>query len=461
MKAYLALATAMVLTVWMPSGVAEEACDLDCLICEAVMDPAQYQEGAMKAMKYVVPGRDNWLFRSEFDLANQFGMPEEMHARFATLIETFRAQGTTVVIVLQPTRGLMHRDKVRKQWQQGFDFELAYQSYQAYRKQLQDLGAVVPDLSPLIDNPPENYFFRRDHHWTPAGARVTAELVANRIRSLSVYEELTLKRYITEPSLLIPKDGTMNTALRRLCGNNFSFQYVQGFQTVPEASGEDALFGDDPIPEVVLVGTSNSAARDDERKNFNFDGALKELLELDLLNYALAGAGQDGALIQYLNSEDFDPQVPPRLLIWELPVSFQLESELTYRQLIPAVKGGCATAEAKPLQVNHQLPALKKGERVEILSNTGKDRQFISGAQNFLELNFSKPHVKDFYVIAYYDNGQRDKVWFRREAIVDGYRYLLALSDHDEFKNSNLLSVFLEPSEDLTSEVGLEVSVCG
>ena len=455
-----ALLALMTTAAWPIAVFAEDTCKLDCLICAAVKDPAQYQEGAMKVMKYIVPGRENWLFRSEFDLANEFGMPLEMEPRFAALMKALKDRGTDVVIVLQPTRGLMHRDQVRTEWAEGFDFAKAYASYRQYAAQLRRLGAIVPDLTPLIESPSANYFFRRDHHWTPVGARLTAEIVADAIRSLPVYADLPTKAYRTEPSVIVPKDGTMNTALRRVCGNNFSFQYVQGYQTIPESLGEDALFGDDPVPEVVLVGTSNSAARDDERKNFNFDGALKDLLDVDLLNYALPGAGQDGALIQYLNSTDFDPQHPPRLLVWELPVSFQLETELTYRQLIPAVEGGCRTDEDLVLQREQHLPALKKGERIEILANTGQQRQQITGTSHFLELNFSNPNVKDFYLISYYDNGLRDKVWFRREAIVEGYRYLLALSEAPQLAKANLLSVFLETSEDLKDPLDLKVKLC-
>jgi alginate biosynthesis protein AlgX len=451
----------MVCLVYATTIRAETRCELDCLICDQVKDPESYVEGAMKSMKYVVPGFANWLFRSEVDLSNEFGIPEDMEDNFADLIAAFNQQGIQVAVAVQPTRGLMHRDKIRPDWSGGFQYDEAYANLSAFLMQLRRSGAIVPDILPLVASPPaEDYFFRRDHHWTPSGARVTAEIVAAAIKQAPVYETLTLKDYIIETSVIIPKDGTMNTALRRLCSNNYSFQYVQGFQSIPADTGSDALFGDSAEPEVVLVGTSNSAARDDEVKNYNFDGFLKAFLKADLLNYALPGSGQDGSLIQYLQSEDYDPNNPPKLIIWELPASYRMETELSYRQLIPAIKGGCRDGSETLLSSSLPDTQLVQGERLEVLQNAGANRKQVKEKNAFLSFNFSDSRLKDFYVIVYYDNGQRDKVWFRREAVVDGYQYYLSLSDKPELQNANLLSVFIEPSEPVEFPLSIEAKLC-
>src|SRR5690606_3539419 len=308
MKRHLLCASLLALLLPGPARAGEQPeCGLECLICPELSSPAQYAEGVMKSLEVLAPGKDNWLFRSNVDLANDFGIPSPMFAEFARLMDTFAAQGSQVAIFLQPTRGMMHRDKIRAEYSYGFDFPRARASLEQFQAQLRHGGALVPDILPLVDNPPEDeYFFRRDHHWTPAGARATARLVADFLRRQPLHAELAPKSYRTEPGIVMPKDGTMNRGLRHHCGNNYGIQYVPAYQTVPDSDDIGALLDDDSEPEVVLVGTSNSAARDDEAKSYNFDGYLKEYLGVDILNYALPGAGQDGALLQYLQSADYD-----------------------------------------------------------------------------------------------------------------------------------------------------------
>ena len=446
----------------LPGQAAEPAtpgCEnLRCMVCPALAEPQHYAEGRMKLMRQIVPGKERWLFRSMVDLTNDFGIPAPMRPEFARLMATFHRQGIQVAMAIQPTRGLMHRDKLQNDHLHGFDHDRASRNLDAYLGQLRQGGAVVAPMMQLVRQPPKGeYFFRRDHHWTPTGAEATARLMAEEIRRQPFYAGLTKKQYRTEPSVMVPKDGTLNLALSYICGNNYGYQYVRGYQTVPVANDSDALFDDAPEPEVVLVGDSNAAAREDESKQFNFDGYLKQYLEVDILNYALPGVGEDGSLLEYLLSADYKPAAPPKLIIWELPANYRLDSTLMYRQLVPAIQGGCKASQAV-LATKLQRPALKVGERIELLSNAGSARQALSNG--FLDIRLSDKNVKDFYLIVYYDNGARDKVWFRREAAVSGGQYYLELSKAPEFAGANLLSVFLEPTKAGTVATDVETRLC-
>lgn len=433
---------------------------LDCLICPALKDPQNYAEGRMKLLREIVPGKDRWLFRSEVDLTNDFGIPANMRSEYARLMAAFKRQGIHVVMAIQPTRGLMHRDKLRPGQEMGFDYARANRNLSAYLQQMRAGGAVVPDVMQLVNKPPAGeYFFRRDHHWTPAGAQATAQVVADEIRRQPFYAGLTKTQYRTEPGVVVPKDGTMNLGLTYLCGNNFGMQYVRGYQTVPVADGADALFDDTPDSQVILVGDSNAAAREDESKQFNFDGYLKQYLDVDILNFALPGAGQDGSLLEYLLSDSYKPAEPPKVVIWELPANYQLDSPQMYRQLVPAIKGGCSTSQTL-LSNRLDRPALKVSDRIELLSNAGENRSNLKGSAGFLDIKISDKNIKDFYVIVYYDNGQRDKVWFRREAAVTGGQYYLELSKAQEFQGANLLSVFMEPTKPSSGATQVETKLC-
>lgn len=431
---------------------------LQCMACPALAEPQHYAEGRMKLMRQIVPGKDRWLFRSMVDLTNDFGIPAPMRPEFARLMAAFHKQGIQVAMAIQPTRGLMHRDKLYSDQLHGFDYARASRNLDTYLGQLRQGGAVVAPMMQLVRQPPEGeYFFRRDHHWTPAGAQATARLLAEEVRRQPFYAGLTKKQYRTEPGVMVPKDGTLNLALSYICGNNYGFQYVRGYQTIPVADSSDALFTEAPEPEVILVGDSNAAAREDESKQFNFDGYLKQYLGVDILNYALPGVGEDGSLLQYLLSGDYKPEAPPKLIVWELPANYRLDSPLMYRQLIPAVQGGCKAAK-EVLGTRLERPALKVGERIELLSNAGGARQSLSSG--FLDIRLSDKNVRDFYIIVYYDNGARDKVWFRREAAVSGGQYYLELSKAPEFAGANLLSVFLEPTKAGATATDVETRLC-
>ncbi len=433
---------------------------LDCLICPEANDPRQYEGRSMKFMRFLTPGSETWLFRSSVDLVNEFGIPTPMQGEFARLMRAFAAHGTQVLVAVQPTRGLIHHDKVRPEHAHGFDFARASASFRGLQAQLAAGGAIVPDMMQLVERPPAGeYFFRRDSHWTPAGAEATARVVADAVRQLPLYAELPKTRYRTEPGVIIPKNGTLDISLDQLCGTSYGYQYVQNYRTVPAAEDASALFGEAPEPKVVLVGTSNSAARDDETRQYNFDGYLKQFLETDILNFAIAGAGQDGSLLEYLLSDEYSPDDPPRLIIWELPASYTLSEPYLFRQLIPAANGGCARGRTLLEQV-HPASQPQPGERLEVLSNAGDTRQALQGLDGFLQLDVSDATLKDFYVITYYDNGARDKVLLRRQAAVKGGRYYLELSRDPALRQANLLSVFIEPTLPQAQPTRVEARLC-
>ena len=64
----------------------------------------------------------------------------------------------------------------------------------------------------------------------------------------------------------------------------------------------------------MLIGTSFS----DSPIN-NFAGFLTEFTGLDIVNYAITGGNQFGAITSYMTSDEFKAQ-RPRFLIWENPI---------------------------------------------------------------------------------------------------------------------------------------------
>ncbi|EKF74407.1 alginate biosynthesis protein AlgX [Alcanivorax hongdengensis A-11-3] len=428
--------------------------------CPALEDPQTYAQGTMAAMRQIVAGKRYWYFRTEVDLQSDFPFSDMSRQAFAELVQRLGARGIRLVMMLQPTRGLMQAEALIQPWRGQYPLYRARAAYLQKAQDMRSLGALVTDMAPVLKSPHEqDYFFRRDHHWTPYGARISAIQVAQVMRSDPGLDGIAARNFDTRPDILLRKMGTMNVAVNRLCGNSYGYQWVRGYATVPvdNADDADALFGDVAVPRIALVGTSNSDNRDDRYKNYNFQGFLQQYLHRDVVNYAMTGGGATGSLQDLLYSDAYrDGQF--RYVIWELPVNYALEDPVEWRQILPAAGQGCRGRE---LLASGQamLPVGGPDQRREVLANAGANRQATGerGALT-LDMTFSSAALKDFYVLAYYDDGLREKVRVRRPARLDTGRFMLRLDPPQA--SSNLISVLLEPEQALTEPVQVESRLC-
>ncbi len=428
--------------------------------CEALADPATYAEGTMKSMSQLIAGEPYWFFRSDVDLQQSFPLDAASQQAFAELVDRLAQRGVKLVVMLQPTRGLMHADALVSPWKEQYSLAAARQSFLEKAQTLRALGAVVADMEPVLTADHEQeYFFRRDHHWTPYGADVSARQVAEAMQAEPGINDLPEVAFETRPDILLRKMGTMNVAVGIVCGNTYSFQWVRSSLTVPkdDTASADALFGDVAAPAIALVGTSNSDNREDRYKNYNFQGFLQQYLSRDVVNFAMTGGGATGSLEDLLLSDAYQSG-QFRYLIWELPVSYALEEQEVWRQLLPEASGGCAD-QSLLASAKVTVPISKVDERVEVLANAGQYRRLTAGRQHLLlDMNFSDSNFKEFYVLAYYDDGQREKVRIRRPARLDNGRFMLRLDPPG--RQSNLLSVLLEFEQPVPAAMEVETSLC-
>ncbi|MDX1456349.1 MAG: alginate biosynthesis protein AlgX [Marinobacter sp.] len=425
-----------------------------CSLCPIAADASAYDTGYLKNFTMLVEGRDGWLFRSEAELPEQFGPnPEGLREleRFARYLKEHA--GTELVMVFQPTKGLVHPDKLPDHTPVPFSWNLARANYMDALARFRQAGLVVPDLSPLLAEPDQEqaYYFKRDHHWTPYGARRTAEAVADRIRQMPVFDSLERQAFETRRSGLIRKDGSLQDAARRLCGDSWPTQYVDEFRT--EASGAEgegaaALFGDEALPPITLVGTSNSKGAQD----YNFAGALQEFLGVEVLNVAVAGGSYNGSMYEYLMSDDFQ-ESPPKILIWEVPAYHTLDSIEFYRQVVPMVSDGCGTE--KP--VLERTTTLKPGVN-EVLYNGGGQFLELPSSRYLVELQFSDPAVKEVDAFVWYVFGRKDRVDMEYGARVETTgRFMFELASGESWDGENFMSLDLELKPEQVSD-GLTVT---
>lgn len=257
----------------------------------------------------VVVGRNGWLYTSE-----EFSAYPQGEAQIAANLDLIakvqdqlRQRGVELTVALIPAKARMYPEFIGAQ----HPAEMHRHLYARIQSGLQQRGVKAPDLLVALAHckQADAIFLRTDTHWTPAGARCTAQALAQAGAAPTAGQGT---RFSTEISAPQEHRGDLMQFLP-LTPYFSALMPEPDLLTVPSTQAQEAdLFGDAPMPGVILVGTSYSAD-----KRWNFDGALRESLAEDVLNLAQAGHGPFEPMLAYLD-EPQDGQAPRRL-IWEIP----------------------------------------------------------------------------------------------------------------------------------------------
>jgi len=419
-----------------------------CQICPQILEDSTYK-GDLSEVRKLFQGQDDWLFRSRVDLMIPMGTTPQGYANLQQLRDTLKKKGVELLIVYIPARGIANARMLSSAERQGFDYELAKRNYLAVIERMRSLGILVPDLSPLLSGSGQEdkpLFFKRDHHWTPYGAEFTARLVVEEMRKYGALKSIPRKEFITHSAGLMNKVGSLNTAFQKICGYRYANQFVPRFITEQKDESTD-LFGEADAPEVVLAGTSFST------QQYNFDGFLKQYANVDVDNRSLSGGGFQGAMLQYLDSQDFRDK-PPKILIWEITSYHDLGLPLFYRQVMPIIADGCRST---PAAISHKV-VLQPGKN-EVLVNS--DVKSIRSDNYIADIQFSNADVKELHGVLWYMNGTKETLSISRgrAAEADG-RFVFRLRDDPEFAEQTLLSLEIDMPADLPSGLEVEAKVC-
>ncbi|WP_348673359.1 alginate biosynthesis protein AlgX [uncultured Abyssibacter sp.] len=409
-----------------------------CNLCPEAADPASYT-GYLDGFRMMVQGDNGWLFRTEDDLKDRYALMPSTYQSVSLLQQRLAARGVTLVMLPLPPRGLMAWRHLPDHMKQDVSRDMARVGYQVLLQDLRDAGAVVPRLGQLLYGPQEDsFYFKRDHHWTPSGAKRTALQTAERIRELDAFADIPAKTFTTRQQGILRKSGTYAEAVERMCGFGYPEQVIPRFTTSTEGSGSD-LFGDADKPQIVLAGTSNSDPA------YNFAGFLAEALGVDVLNVSVTGGGIDAALLQYFMSEDFR-ESPPKILIWEMPVYSNFDEADLFRQILPSVDNGCE-GDDPVMQV--QTP-LKPDSLTETLFNGDGKVESIHGGQYLLDVRLNRPDIDKLHFSVWYMNGKNDNFTIERSRHIDTQgRFVITLREGEDFTDAVFMGLDLGPDPDV------------
>ena len=422
-----------------------------CSLCPRAADPAAYVSRFMKDHRTTIQGTEDWLFRTEVDLGTEFPVDEKVLADLARMVRMLNSRGTQVLLLDLPPRGLLTANHLMPESRERYDWKLAMANYRRALQRFRDIGFIVPDYGLLAEQPDgSEYFFRRDGHWTPDGARRTARLIADSVMKQPFYDGLRKKAFTTKQSGQQRHPGVLSIVASQICGGNFPAEVVSGFSTSPS---ETFPFADEPVPDITLAGTSFSAG-----PAYHFGGFLQQFLQTDVFNASISGGSFDGALTLYLPSAPFQ-ESPPKLLIWEFAhpqIAAARDTQL--RRLIPLIENGCA-GKATLLE---NTVAISSGDGfTEVLFNGGGTIIDARSRDLLVDLQFADAGVNEILGEAWYLDGKHEVVRVRMNDFTRANgRFVLELNREPDYAEQPMIDFRVQIVTPLKEATSVSAALC-
>jgi alginate biosynthesis protein AlgX len=322
-----------------------------------------------------VEGDEGVFYRTFADLRMQHAMDDRTIALMRRLSEALAENGTTLVYVSVPSKSQgMPQYLPEHAADYSFDQKIADQAYSDIITGLNAAGIIAPDIMTALRNATgdDRAFFGADFHWTSTGARAAAQAIGTMIKADPAYADLPVQTYVSTPTERQVAFSGMRRSLQGFCANALPPPETLTYKTEAvatdnaDAASLDIFAASDVTIPIVLVGTSFS----DSPIN-NFPGFIMEYTGLDVVNYAVTGGNQYGAITSYMTSDEFQTQ-RPRFLIWESPIYTNLAQygAAPMEELIAAAGDTC----------NMPLPVTKVDEYTVSASLAG----IKTGPQDFI-----------------------------------------------------------------------------
>jgi alginate O-acetyltransferase complex protein AlgJ len=284
--------------------------------------------------KGVIVGEEGWFFTAE-----EFkGIPtkdiDDAANRIAEVRKNLEARGIKLVLAPLPAKSDLYAEEVPSLVRSSAMAD----AYRDFSAALLQRGITVADTRAalLTAKPFGEVFLKSDTHWSPAGAKATAEAIQSSLQKSGIVlqpQELTaqwqtpvsiwgdLTKFVTSPDYA-PSVGLAQESVP-----------IYRTSVNAEASGTD-IFGDDTTVPVMLVGTSYSA-----NETWSFADFLRQSLRADVVNVAKEGLGPGVPMMDLLAGTALDESTPT-VVVWEFPVRYLGTKTLWQREGENTAEGG-------------------------------------------------------------------------------------------------------------------------
>ncbi len=268
----------------------------------------------------VTVGKGGWLFLpSEYQADAAVAAHPEQAGRYAAvtierLSRLLRSRGQMLEVALVPTKARVYSSFLPS----GTEVSAAVQGrYGRTIRSLQNGGVLAPDLASAFAREAAKpgaplLYFKQDHHWTPQGAQLTAQVLENNLRGR--VDLSGLPPFEGQVQLLAPATAPLHSLTNLLSPSQqaqFKPEVYLPLHVQNKAAAETGLL-DEVTPGVTLVGSSFSSV-----PSLEFGPLLSTALARDVLNVAASAVGSLEPMTKYLGSDAFH-QTPPKLIVWEM-----------------------------------------------------------------------------------------------------------------------------------------------
>ncbi len=379
-------------------------------LCPKLAEEDTYQD--QKDFKWMVAGKDGWIIRTDYDLKqDEYELSEWSAGSFKRLNEVLAKRGTTLVVSINPTRGLVGHPYLLPPYDKDYDLKKAQAGYEKLIDMFTETGIITANSKDA--GTVSGFFLKRDNHWTAIGAKYMAQKVADALKASPVYAQLKKSEFVTtEAPAEEGKEANDNFLefIEETCGEMPAPETIKTIYTTSRKTSGDAgqaLLGDGAeAPEVVLWGTSNST--EPEPSYANFAGFLKEYLSADVNNASVQGGSIRGAIGSYVLNGQYAAQ-KPKVALWELSAHYGLDQDELFREIIPAIYGDCTDEEAVAI-ASGQLEANQEGT-VVLKDLAAKS---IFSRNYFVSLELENRDIREIAIHFIHDGDKKDKVKLER-----------------------------------------------
>lgn len=384
-----------------------------------------------------------WIFTKD-QLKDRYDMKSTSQVLVQAIVDEFAKRDVQLAIMVAPPRPVVagQTQLDAAMGNESYDVEAARASFDKLIEGLSQTGAIVPNLSDVALADPairEDFYFRRDTHWTTVGAAVSAielaQLVNARAPELFPNDGAFGAADLV-PSDTIEEEGSLAKIVSTVCGTSQDVETATSF----DLTREGGLLGDTQnVPSIALVGSSFSDRY--KRDHYRFGDALARAFDANIENYSVSGGGPIGAIEAYVLSGAVERREHP-LVIWELPYSESFNSTSFLRQLLGALQRRKAT----------QIVA-EFDSSTDVLSINVKDGVGLSG----IEIVSADLSNQRFRLEVHFDNGTTSKISLnRRSAVPASIRSASILSSLNFFGNRSPVEIVITPEKGAAlSTVGL------
>lgn len=300
--------------------------------CDALMD-ASALEKKYQRLAPIHSSRDTgWIITSDH-LDEKYALKPDAIELMTEIVGEFDKAGVDLAVMIAPPRAVVAgAGVVSSTLGQGTEFDLARAkaSFELMISQVQETGAIAPDLLAVaLNDGSDSFLFKRDTHWTNTGAALSANALAKAldpnapgidIGSLPIVETVSER-------------GSLSDIVNASCGTRDAGEATPIYDY---ASLNDMGLLDETVGKrVALLGSSFSNRY--KRDAYQVADAIATALGADVENFSKSGGGLMGPIEAYVLSGALAKQSHD-LVVWEFSSTETLNSTDSLRQLLGALR---------------------------------------------------------------------------------------------------------------------------